>query len=288
MNFSLQVFETRKQLLDGLLKTNEHGDFQKGFVPTMGALHEGHLSLVRTALEHTDVVIVSIFVNPTQFNSEQDLLNYPRQFVEDLQKLESLNNKNIVVFKPSIEEMYPDGTHNIRHYDLGGLDKVMEGKFRPGHFQGVATIVHRLLDMVRPHKAFFGEKDYQQLSVIKHVVSNLNLPVEIIGVPTLREDDGLAMSSRNALLKPEYRKVAARIFSALQELKENFRLELAEIKTQQAISTIEGKDSLLKVEYLEIADNTNLQRPTSDNQKIRAFVAVWANNVRLIDNIPLN
>lgn len=288
MKSSIPIFYTRSELLTGIEKCSRSKKIHIGFVPTMGALHEGHLSLVRTAFNESDIVVVSIFVNPTQFNSDQDLEKYPRQMEKDLEYLETLNQNDILVFAPTVAEMYPEGTATLPNYNLGKLDSVMEGAYRPGHFQGVATIVHRLLELVQPRKAFFGEKDYQQLAVIKHMSKSLRLPVEIVGLPTIRESDGLAMSSRNALLLPEYRKAAPRMYEALNHIANNFSLHRAEELMQEAISIIETPDNLLKLEYLEIADAEKLQKPISENQKIRVFIAVWANNVRLIDNIPLN
>ncbi len=255
-----------------------------GFVPTMGALHEGHLSLVRQALSENPVVVVSIFVNPNQFNDAKDLERYPRTLEADMKLLESTGCH--LVFAPSVNEVYPEP--DTRKFNFGKLEEVMEGKFRPGHFNGVAQVVSRLFDMVKPDKAYFGLKDFQQLAVIKSMVKQLNLPVEIVPCAIVREDSGLAMSSRNELLTAEQRKNAAEISKTLfraRELKKQKSVkELAKWVTNEI-----NNNPFLDVEYVEIVDDEELQPVRSWNEPATkvACVAVFCGKVRLIDNIIL-
>jgi len=257
-----------------------------GFVPTMGALHEGHLPLIRKAKQENEVVVASIFVNPTQFNNPDDLKNYPRTLDADQIMLKQVNTD--ILFFPSVEEMYPDDEIKNEKFDFGELENVMEGKHRPGHFNGVALIVSKLFNIVNPDIAYFGEKDFQQLAIIRALVKQIKSPVKIIGCPTVREPDGLAMSSRNTLLSIQERKAAPEISKALFFVGSNWNnFSVAEIK-QKAIQQIE-KPGMMKVEYLEIADEETLQ-PVSDwssSKPARCFTAVQLGKVRLIDNVPL-
>lgn len=252
-----------------------------GFVPTMGALHEGHLSLVKRSVEECDVTVVSVFVNPTQFNDKNDLLNYPRCVEKDCKLLESVGCN--AVFTPAVEEMYPEP--DTRVFSFGTLDKVMEGEHRPGHFNGVAQVVSKLFDIVKPDKAYFGLKDFQQVAIIKAMVRQLGLKVEIVPCPIVREADGLAKSSRNMLLQPEYRAVAPTIHKTLYEattMKSDMRPEqLCEWITKTIDAT-----GLLKTEYVQIVDFDTLM-PVSEFEGHHAIacIAVWAGKVRLIDNI---
>ncbi|KAF0197559.1 MAG: Pantothenate synthetase [Bacteroidetes bacterium] len=254
-----------------------------GFVPTMGALHEGHLSLVRKAKSANDLVIVSIFVNPIQFNNPEDLKKYPRTLDKDLEMLESVGCD--VVFCPGEKEMYPEKTN--KSYDFGTLATVMEGAFRPGHFNGVAIVVHKLFDITLPHKAYFGEKDYQQLQIIRALVRNEKLDVEIVPCPISRETDGLARSSRNERLTPQCRRAAPYIHMVLEEAK-----SLAPAHTAEQIIrfvSMKFKDHpLLKLEYFSIASSETLQ-PVSGVilPGSYGFIAVFAGEIRLIDNIKL-
>lgn len=257
-----------------------------GFVPTMGALHLGHASLVDCSVAENDITVVSIFVNPIQFNNSNDLATYPRTLEVDLALLEK--HACDVVFVPSVEDMYPSGTGNIESYDFGSLETVMEGKFRPGHFNGVAVVVKRLFDIVPAHKAYFGLKDFQQLAVIKQLVIKHSLPIQIIPCNTVREQDGLAMSSRNTRLNPSQRLEAVTISKALFEAKRKVAsATVAEIKSYIA-ETINASLEL-EVEYVEIVDDTYLQSVSdwSDAENIVVCVAVFAGSVRLIDNIML-
>jgi pantoate--beta-alanine ligase len=255
-----------------------------GFVPTMGALHNGHLNLVRQSIDQTDITIVSIFVNPIQFNNKEDLEKYPRDLNKDLDMLSQIGCH--AVFCPNEKEMYPDQV--TEKYDLGGLDQTMEGHFRPGHFQGVAIVVKRLFDIVRPDLAFFGKKDFQQYTIIKYVVDQLKLPVKIVGCETVREVDGLAMSSRNALLEKTKREKAVIIPNSLKKAKE--LLPLLDVKgVNDWIGKEFSKEQELQLEYFEIVDENSLQRIEKWEKgfKMVACIAAWAGNVRLIDNMPL-
>jgi len=253
-----------------------------GFVPTMGALHSGHLALVRQAVEENDVSVVSIFVNPTQFNDKNDLLNYPRTLEADCRMLQEIGTA--IVFAPSVEEIYPEP--DTREFDFGTLATVMEGAFRPGHFNGVAQVVSRLFDMVKPDRAYFGEKDFQQLAVIRVMVKQLNLPVEIISHPTVREPDGLAMSSRNTRLSPELRKNVPAISQILfRSQKKKNDLPIFALK-QEIIDQIDAVPGL-QTEYFELVDGNSLQpvKDWNDSDFIVGCVAVFAGEVRLIDNV---
>jgi pantoate--beta-alanine ligase len=279
------LFNKQADLSDFI--SNQRNSRKKiGFVPTMGALHDGHLALIRRAKAETDVVVVSIFVNPTQFNNADDLKNYPRTFESDEKKL--IGVQTDVLFFPSVEEMYPTGEEVNKVYDFGTLENVMEGKHRPGHFKGVAQIVSKLFRIVNPDRAYFGEKDFQQLAVIRELVKKLNSAVKIIGCPTIRESDGLAMSSRNVLLTEDERKRAPGIAKALFFVRSNWKqFSLKEIQ-ERAIHEIESATGGI-VEYLEVADEENLQpvHQADFSKPLRVFTAVKLGKVRLIDNVPL-
>jgi len=256
-----------------------------GFVPTMGALHEGHLSLLEAAKKECEITICSIFVNPTQFNDKNDLLRYPRMPEKDCKLLEE--NGCDIVFMPSIEEIYPQT--DTRVFDFGKTDKVLEGALRPGHFNGVAQVVSRLFEIVKPDKAFFGLKDYQQVLIIKKLVEQLHLPIEIIACPILREPDGLAMSSRNMLLSTEERKAASLIPKLMQEAKNlSAKMPLADLKNKllEEIKT----EPLLKADYIEFCNADTLEAVTeiNSNEKIICLAAIFSGKIRLIDNIFIN
>lgn len=259
-----------------------------GFVPTMGALHQGHASLVKICADNNDVVVVSIFVNPTQFNNSKDLDKYPRDLEADMRFLQEQISKPLLVFAPSAEEIY-SGDISSDTFDFKGLDKEMEGKFRPGHFDGVATIVSKLFKLVEPTNAYFGEKDYQQLLIIKSMVKALELPVNIVPCAIYREKDGLAMSSRNQRLTAEQRRVAPLIFKVLQHAKNAFGIDNARQINEWVNAQIEAEPQL-ELEYFIIADAHNL-KPTLEietDKEYRAFISVFAGEIRLIDNIALN
>lgn len=253
-----------------------------GFVPTMGALHKGHVSLVERSVAENDITVVSIFVNPTQFNDKNDLKNYPRMPEKDIAMLDAAGVD--VVFMPTEDEIYPEP--DTRVFDFGMLDKVMEGKFRPGHFNGVAQVVSKLFDIVEPHRAYFGQKDYQQLAIIRAMVRMLDYKIEIIGCPIVREPDGLAMSSRNLLLTPEHRNSAPLIYKTLAEA----RNKTNDLSVKEMIDwVINGinADPNLKVEYFELVDADSLLpvQGWDHPNGIVGCIAVWAGNIRLIDNM---
>ena len=253
-----------------------------GLVPTMGALHEGHASLVRRAVAENEVVVVSDFVNPTQFNDKNDLLKYPRTLEADCELLEK--EGAAYVFAPSVEEMYPEP--DTRQFSYAPLDTVMEGKYRPGHFNGVCQIVSKLFMMVEPDKAYFGEKDFQQLAIIREMVKQMNFPLEIVGCPIVRESDGLALSSRNARLSEEQRKQALEISQTLfksQEYAASHTLEETQKFVEEGIAAAEG----LELEYFEIVDGMTLQKIASweDTDYVVGCITVFCGEVRLIDNI---
>lgn len=255
-----------------------------GFVPTMGALHEGHLSLMRKAKAENDLLAVSIFVNPVQFNNPDDLKKYPRDVEGDKKLLEKVGCD--VLFLPAEEEMYPEPV--TKTYDFGALATVMEGVFRPGHFNGVAIVVHKLFDIVQPDSAYFGEKDFQQLAIIKKLVEMEHLPVKIVPCPIVREEDGLALSSRNVRLTPAQRKNAPFIYQMLQEAKRR-RKDLCAMPLRQMIINHFDANENFRLEYFEIVDDRNLQPIENWNDSVGtvACIAVWMGEVRLIDNIRI-
>ena len=255
-----------------------------GFVPTMGALHEGHISLVNKARKECAKCVVSVFVNPTQFNDKNDLKHYPRTPEADAAMLETAGVD--VVFMPSVEEVYPEP--DTRQFDFGQIDKVMEGATRPGHFNGVAQVVSRLFDLVKPDKAYFGEKDFQQIAVIKAMVEQLGLSVEIVECPIVRGEDGLALSSRNALLDKEYRAAAPHIYEVLHAA----TAKISEMTPAELTKWVEAeinRNEFLKVIYFQAVDARSMQQIDSweDSERVQGCVAVQAGNVRLIDNIKL-
>jgi pantoate--beta-alanine ligase len=281
----MQLIPTIKEI-DLLLERFHRENISIGFVPTMGALHEGHLTLIRKAKQENGFCVSSVFVNPTQFNNKEDLARYPRTLETDSRLL--AENGCDLLFAPEAEEMYPHGENQLLDLDFGSLDKVMEGAFRPGHFRGVATIVNRLFEIVKPDRAYFGKKDYQQLAIVREMVRLLNLPVEIVACPTIREADGLAMSSRNQRLTAAERKVAPLLFNVLQTIKTQ-----AEYETKAQL-IINGSHQItsnqhFNLEYLEIVDKENLQplQGKGNLDKAVALVAAWLGNTRLIDNVEL-
>ncbi|WP_452601420.1 pantoate--beta-alanine ligase [Pontimicrobium sp. MEBiC06410] len=258
-----------------------------GFVPTMGALHNGHLSLVKEALLNNDYAVVSIFVNPTQFDNEEDLIKYPRTLERDVTLLKTVSNK-IIVYAPSVEDIY-EGNTKSEQFSFDGLEFEMEGRFRDGHFDGVGTIVKRLFEIITPDNAYFGEKDFQQLAIVKKLVEKHNIPVRIIGCKIHREANGLAMSSRNERLKPEYKIAAPFIYKTLKTAKEKFGTKSAK-KVTEWVEKEFAKHKLLELEYFIIADVETLKqvKRKSKSKTYRAFIAAYADDIRLIDNLALN
>lgn len=279
----MKVLKSKKTLIDYVERQREMGK-KIGFAPTMGALHEGHLSLYKAAKKENDEVISSIFVNPTQFNNPDDFQKYPKTLEKDLELLEKAGVD--AVYVPNVEEMYPDGL-NSKKYDFDGLENEMEGKYRPGHFDGVGTIVEELFRQVQPHNAYFGEKDYQQLAIIKKMVEKTKLPVKIHGVPTLREEDGLAMSSRNVRLTETQRKEATIIYETLVKVKEWFKVISLEVIKERVTDIF--RNSNFELEYFVIADEETLKEANAidEEKEYRAFIVAYADTVRLIDNMHL-
>lgn len=255
-----------------------------GFAPTMGALHAGHLELIRMAKADGCVAVASIFVNPTQFNDPKDLEKYPRMPEKDAALL--LDAGCDALFLPPVEEVYPPGLDLTVQLDFGLLDKVMEGVFRPGHFKGMATVVNRLLDIVRPQKLYMGQKDYQQLSIVRDMIRQLNLPAELVMCPTVRESDGLAMSSRNLRLTPEMRSIAPIIYKTLEWAKQQFT-EGSSAASIQSAAIKKLEEAGLKPEYFDIADGRTLQPVEfyTESENIVICTAAFAGEIRLIDNI---
>ncbi|MDC6404456.1 MULTISPECIES: pantoate--beta-alanine ligase [Maribacter] len=281
----MRPIETKKELDKILNRTPSSNTL--GLVPTMGALHKGHLALVKKAVQENDRVVVSIFVNPTQFNNKEDLVKYPKDLSKDLELIESVD-PDIIVFAPSVEEIYAQSVRP-KKYDFQGLDNVMEGEFRDDHFNGVGTIVEQLFSLIQPNNAYFGEKDFQQLRIIKKLVEIQKIPVNIIPCPIVREDHGLAMSSRNERLSENIRLKAGFIFKTLQTAKEKFGTKSA-LKVKEWVKNQFLKEEDFEMEYFEIADVETLSplKRKVKNKKYRAFIAVYAEDIRLIDNIALN
>jgi pantoate--beta-alanine ligase len=281
----VKVLETIQEVGRQTCRTRLRGN-HLGFVPTMGALHEGHLALISRSIAENRCTAVSIFVNPIQFNNPTDLEKYPRDLETDLNLLGDLLREDDFVFVPSVREMYPEPV--TTRYDFGALESVMEGRYRPGHFNGVGIVVNRLLRIVEPDRLYLGEKDFQQLAVIRKLTQIEQLPVEIVPCPIVREPDGLAMSSRNQRLTPEHRRVAPAIFQALKEASADFSTRTIAGLKRQITEQIEAT-GLLKAEYVEFADETTLQplEQKADSKAIRCFVAVQAGEVRLIDNVGM-
>jgi len=277
------LVKTKAKLQEHLRKCREKGTL--GLVPTMGALHEGHISLVRNAVNENQTVLVTIFVNPTQFNDPEDLKRYPRNLEADLNLLEPTGCD--IVFSPEPDEIYPEP--DTRQFNFGELETVMEGKHRLGHFNGVAQVVSKLFDIVQPNKAYFGLKDFQQLAIIQKMVKQLNLPVEIVPCEIIREKNGLAMSSRNDLLTVDERKNAATIYQTLVGSKKLIEQKSVN-ELREWIKENINNNPYLTVEYIEIVNDKTLQpiKSWSDEGKKVACAAVFCGKVRLIDNMVLN
>lgn len=279
----MKVLSKIKEVED-YIAIQQHKSLSVGFVPTMGALHQGHLSLIEQASRENDITVCSIFVNPLQFNIKEDFEKYPIQSGKDIEMLEKTGCN--MVFVPSVAEMYPGPIRQV--YDFGKLENVMEGASREGHFNGVAIVVIRLFEITQPDRSYFGEKDFQQLQIIRHLVKTNNLSVEIVSCPIIREFDGLAMSSRNVRLTLEERKIAPHIFRSLTKC-----LELGSTRTvQQVKSMFLNEISIFpefRIDYFEIADENTMQPISkwSESKNPRAFVAIFLGKVRLIDNIKI-
>lgn len=282
----MDVFNSVKSLNERLSFSREQGN-SIGLVPTMGALHNGHLSLVAKAVRENNTVVVSIFVNPTQFNNAQDLAQYPQQLTADIALLKTIS-EDLLVFTPSVKEMYPEGL-GAKPYSFNGLDRRWEGEDRPGHFQGVGTVVEKLFEMVRPNQAYFGEKDFQQLAIIRDLVRQKALGISIVGCPIVRESYGLAMSSRNERLKPLDRVAAAVIYKTLKIAAQKALAQnlLSEI-THEAIKEIHALENTA-VFYFEFVNARSLEpiKTLENPENTRIITAVNFKGVRLLDNIGL-
>jgi pantoate--beta-alanine ligase len=280
MNICATIAEARAACRDA-----GAGRKRLGLVPTMGALHEGHLSLVRAAKAQCDVVAVSIFVNPTQFGPTEDLSKYPRQFDRDCQLLEKEGVE--ILFAPSVDEIYPDGA--VTWVLVEGLSEKLDGRSRPGHFRGVTTIVAKLFNIIEPAAAFFGQKDAAQLAVIRRMVRDLNFPVEIVACPIVRESDGLAMSSRNAYLNREERSRALVLQHSLQQVQQEFQAgERIAAKLISAAKEVFAREPQVVLDYFEIIDPDTLDPVERISQKTLVAVAAYVGSTRLIDNLVLN
>ena len=277
----MKIFTSVKELRAALDRVEPSGI---GFVPTMGALHAGHRSLVERARRENDTVVVSVFLNPTQFNDKNDLKHYPRTPEADARTLEEAGADFVLM--PSVEEIYPEP--DTRVFDFGQIDKVMEGATRPGHFNGVAQVVSRLFDIVRPARAYFGEKDFQQIAVIRAMVAQLNLSVRIVECPIVRGEDGLALSSRNQLLDAEHRAAAPHIYATLRRAVERSR-EMDPAALKAWVTAEVERNPLLKVIYYQSVDALTMQEVASweDAPRIQGCIAVQAGEIRLIDNIRI-
>lgn len=282
----MQIYKEKAALLKEITLLKRAGK-TIGFVPTMGALHAGHISLVKNATENCDRVVVSIFINPTQFDNQLDLDKYPRSLEADITILQNLHAP-LLVFIPSKEDLYGNNV-KAHHFNFDGLENEMEGRFRTGHFDGVGTVVEKLFEIVKPDKAYFGEKDFQQLQIIRKLNEKQGLGVEIVGCPIDREINGLARSSRNERLNADMRKESGFIYSTLLEVKRKFGTENADLITQWVANEF-NQHPFLKLEYFEIADSETLKSMHIKNPegKYRAFIAAYAGDVRLIDNLALN
>lgn len=279
MEIIKKISEVKKKILE--IKKSKK---TIGFVPTMGALHDGHLQLVKQSVAENDFTIVSVFVNPIQFNNAEDLKKYPRNLDKDVKLLEEAGCN--FVFTPEVEEMYPEPDNT--EFDFGKLDKVMEGAARPGHFRGVAVVVKKLFEITKPNRAYFGKKDYQQLAIIKQLVEDYKMPLEIIPCETVREKDGLAMSSRNLRLTKEEREVAPKIYKALKNAKKIYKKHTPK-ELEKIIKTEIENEKMISVEYVSIVDSKTLQSidKWEDCKHCVVCLACFLGKVRLIDNIEI-
>ena len=282
----MNLFRKKSDLIAKLTNLKKN-NFRIGLVPTMGALHKGHISLVKRSIKENDYTIVSIFVNPIQFNDKKDLNLYPKNLTKDCNYLVSIS-ADIIIFAPEINDIY-DKKLSVKKFNFYGLDKFMEGRYRKSHFNGVATIVTHLFNIIKPNNAYFGEKDFQQLRIIQELVSGNNIPVNVIGCQTIREKDGLALSSRNTKLSKHYRKIASKLYEIINYVRINFAsMSFLEIYTY--VDKFFDNIPEIELEYFTIAESKLLQpvKEKIKNKQYRAFIAVRLNGIRLIDNMKLN
>ena len=280
------IIAKRSGFVSSYVGNSKHNGIRVSLVPTMGALHEGHLTLIRTAREMADLVVCTIFVNPTQFNDPADYKKYPRTLEKDIDLLEA--NGADLLFLPEPGDIYQDGITNLETYDLGELESKLEGKYRPGHFQGVCQVMRRILDIIKPDNLLMGQKDFQQCMVIRKLIQIIGDPINFVAIPTVREKDGLAMSSRNLRLNPAARKNASAISKSLQFIKNNLKPGDLSQLIKKATQILEEDE--FRIDYVEIADAGNLEIVKSWNgkQKLVALIAAFQGDVRLIDNMLLN
>ena len=282
----MNLFRKKSDLIAKLTNLKKN-NFRIGLVPTMGALHKGHISLVKRSIKENDYTIVSIFVNPIQFNDKKDLNLYPKNLTKDCNYLVSIS-ADIIIFAPEINDIY-DKKLSVKKFNFYGLDKFMEGRYRKSHFNGVATIVTHLFNIIKPSNAYFGEKDFQQLRIIQELVRDNNIPVNVIGCQTIREKDGLALSSRNTKLSKHYRKIASKLYEIINYVRINFAsMSFLEIYTY--VDKFFDNIPEIELEYFTIAESKLLQpvKEKIKNKQYRAFIAVRLNGIRLIDNMKLN
>jgi pantoate--beta-alanine ligase len=281
---NINVCFTANSLKNELAVASGNGTFELGFVPTMGALHSGHLDLVKRASVENSLVVVSIFVNPTQFNNQEDLQKYPRTLENDLKVLEDI--PNCIVFVPDVAEIYPEND-SFQSMDLQGMDTILEGKFRPGHFQGVVHVVNNFFRLIQPTRAYFGQKDFQQLAIIKKMTEVFGFPIQIVACETVRDDSGLAKSSRNIRLSDAEKIDALIIFETLNFMKVN-RLNYSSPKELKDAAISFFKKGKLELEYLEISESTSLKILEENwSEKMTASMAAYCGDVRLIDNMEI-
>ena len=283
----MHVFTTKKTLTN-FLSERINSSFSIGFVPTMGAIHAGHISLIKNSINQNNITVVSIFVNPTQFDDQIDLEKYPKDLVNDIKFISLKVDADVVIYAPEVMDLYEENV-SIETFDFRGIELLMEGKFRPGHFNGVATVVNKLFNIVKPHRAYFGEKDFQQLQIIRKLVKVRKISTLIIACPTVRELNGLAISSRNNRLSKYQKTRASKVYKILLQVKQKFNNDSI-LNITKWVEEQFKMDNLFKLEYFNICDISTFEQAVNIdlNKSYRAFIAVYVADIRLIDNIALN
>ncbi|MBK43186.1 MAG: pantoate--beta-alanine ligase [Flavobacteriaceae bacterium] len=283
----MHVFTTKKTLTN-FLSERINSSFSIGFVPTMGAIHAGHISLIKNSINQNNITVVSIFVNPTQFDDQIDLEKYPKDLVNDVKLISLKVDADIVIYAPEVMDLYEENV-SIETFDFRGIELLMEGKSRPGHFNGVATVVNKLFNIVKPHRAYFGEKDFQQLQIIRKLVKVRKISTLIIACPTVRELNGLAISSRNNRLSKYQKTRASKVYQILHQVKQKFNDDSI-INITKWVEEQFKMDTLFKLEYFNICDISTFEQAVNIDltKSYRAFIAVYVADIRLIDNIALN
>ena len=283
----MHVFTTKKTLTN-FLSERINSSFSIGFVPTMGTIHTGHISLIKNSINQNNITVVSIFVNPTQFDDQIDLEKYPKDLVNDVKFISLKVDADVVIYAPEVMDLYEENV-SIETFDFRGIELLMEGKFRPGHFNGVATVVNKLFNIVKPHRAYFGEKDFQQLQIIRKLVKVRKISTLIIACPTVRELNGLAISSRNNRLSKYQKTRASKVYKILLQVKQKFNNDSI-LNITKWVEEQFKMDTLFKLEYFNICDISTFEQAVNIdlNKSYRAFIAVYVADIRLIDNIALN